>query len=250
MSRAEERKQARRPSPAMQGPHASPDELALFVMDALDASTRRRFERHVMACAVCGEALAREAAAEVALHAAWPAMTEAVERPLAPVLPLHPVPVPVAVAAPVVPVSAPTTARRTTVRRTTARAAGASASWNSFAAAAMTVLFLGYWTDGGRATDAHGRAGFAALDGVMTGPASCGSAAGLEPGVCASSPASPLLCSSGDSDLRACVAVAVVDRNVSVVSPVNPGAPMSSIDSAGLCSAPTSAGDGICALPL
>jgi hypothetical protein len=247
MSRGDQRHQARRQSPEMPGQHASPDELALFVMDALDASARRRFERHVMACAVCGEALAREAAAEVALQAAWPAVTEAVEHPLAPVLPLRPVVVPVVVATPVVPepVAAPAPPRRKS-----ARAAGASASWNSFAAAAMTVLFLGYWTDGGRATDAHGRAGFAAFDGVLMTQASCGIDEDGDPGLCVSSPASPLLCSSGGPDPRACLAAAAVDDGGSAISSVSPGAPRSSIDNAGVCRAPAGTVGGICALPL
>jgi hypothetical protein len=124
---------------AAAGTHATADQVALYVLDALDAGERRRFERHVMACAACGEALAAEAAAELELQAAWPA----IDRPLAPVINLpgvrREIDVPPAPAAVVPP-----------VRAQPVTGAARGSSWNGLAAAAMTFLFLGYWTNGGR----------------------------------------------------------------------------------------------------
>lgn len=108
--------------------HATSDELALFVIDALEPGPRRWLERHVGACDACAQALAAEAAAESALVEAW----SAVPRPLAPVLSL-----PVRTPAPVV---AP--ARRAPV--------AVSTGWgDKFVAAALMLLFVGYWRAAG-----------------------------------------------------------------------------------------------------
>src|SRR5438132_4004860 len=48
--------------------HASPRDLALYVMDALDAGSKSVVEGHVMGCAECADALAREACLEAALE--------------------------------------------------------------------------------------------------------------------------------------------------------------------------------------
>jgi hypothetical protein len=175
----------------------SGDDLALFVMDALESGPRLRLERHVRSCARCAQALAREAAAEVALQAVWPA----VERPLAPVLPLHPPVAPARAqavapmatgATPALPERSGTPVVATSLRiaevaaprplptraRRQVRASAPGSSLSALAAAAMTVLFLGYFTDGGRSigggiggrlgSGAGSRAhGFAALDAAM-----------------------------------------------------------------------------------
>jgi anti-sigma factor RsiW len=48
-------------------PHATASDLGLYVMGALDFADGSRVERHVLECASCAAALAREARLEVAL---------------------------------------------------------------------------------------------------------------------------------------------------------------------------------------
>jgi hypothetical protein len=118
------------------GAHATPDEVGLYVLDALSPVARQRFEGHVAGCGPCGQALAAEAAAEEALVALWPA----VRRPLAEVVPLprsSPVRSPVAAPAPV-PLRRP------------AGGMVAQSSFGGLAAAVVAVLFLGWWTDAGQ----------------------------------------------------------------------------------------------------
>jgi hypothetical protein len=120
------------------GAHVTPDEVALFVLDALSPVARQRFEGHVAGCGPCGQALAAEAAAEEALVALWPA----VRRPLAEVVPLSRAGavrsrVPAAAAVPV-------PARRPPAGMV------AQSSFGGLAAAVVAVLFLGWWTDAGR----------------------------------------------------------------------------------------------------
>jgi hypothetical protein len=150
--------------------HASADELALFILDALDPPARRHLERHVAECAACARALSAEAAAEVALTAAW----SEVPRPLAPVLslPVRPaavVPVPAPARAVPRPVAAPA------LRRSSARHhALAGNSWsNGLAAAVLTVLFVGYWNDGGRMTTMMGASGRSRAAGELGEAAQC-----------------------------------------------------------------------------
>jgi hypothetical protein len=52
----------------MSDTHPSQDDLALYVMGALDGEPAARLEAHVPTCAACASALAREARLEVALH--------------------------------------------------------------------------------------------------------------------------------------------------------------------------------------
>jgi hypothetical protein len=66
--------------------HATGDELARYVLNALEPPARRRLESHVGGCASCAEELAAEAAAEVRLGAIWPQLS----RPLAAVVALAP----------------------------------------------------------------------------------------------------------------------------------------------------------------
>jgi anti-sigma factor RsiW len=54
--------------------HVSPDDLALYVMDALSPSSSAAVEAHVTRCPACAAALAREARLEVALHDAGAAI--------------------------------------------------------------------------------------------------------------------------------------------------------------------------------
>jgi hypothetical protein len=125
------RRNAQGPAP---GPHATADEVGLFVIDALGPAARQRFEVHVAACTPCARALAAEAAAEQDLTALWPR----VRRPLAEVVPLlRPRPTP--------PVSAPAH-RAPTARKSPAH----QSSFGGLAAAMVAVLFLGWWTDAGR----------------------------------------------------------------------------------------------------
>ena len=120
-------------------PHATRDEIAGFVIDILAPPARDRFERHVAACARCAAALTTEAAAEATLRSLWPR----VERPLAPVLPLSAVQ-----PARARPVALPAR-HRSAVRGPRRLASGGIA--NGLAAAVITVLFMGYWSDGDRA---------------------------------------------------------------------------------------------------
>jgi hypothetical protein len=110
--------------------HASGDDLARFVLDALDAPARARLEHHLRGCAPCAAALAREAAAEMELEALWPR----VRRPIAAVVTLRPRAAPAAAAAMVAveAVAAP-------VR---AAARPANGSYGALAAAVM-ALFIG-----------------------------------------------------------------------------------------------------------
>jgi hypothetical protein len=112
------------------GGHASADEIALFVIDALGPAGRQRFEAHVAGCRSCGQALAAEAAAEQELVALWPS----VQRPLAEVVPLaRPTPPPAA------------------VRRPARLFQGVvQGSPGGLAAALVALLFVGWWTDAGR----------------------------------------------------------------------------------------------------
>jgi hypothetical protein len=125
--------------------HASADELLAFVLDVLEPAARRTLERHVGGCGICARALAGQAAVEVALGDAW----AGVPRPLAPGLSFalpRPVraPDPADVETRAVPAVAPSPR--------TARRVWASNSWgNGLAAAMLTVLFVGYWHEGGRA---------------------------------------------------------------------------------------------------
>lgn len=152
------------------GAHATADELALFVIDGLDQVAQRRFERHIAVCALCAQALAQEAAAELQLQAVWPQ----VQRPLAPVLALPrrtrtrrpdaaasvPAPGPV----PVAPAVGP---GRKAAAESRFLPAAHGASWNALAAAAMTVLFLGYWTGGGKSMGARAPGSLAALQAAL-----------------------------------------------------------------------------------
>jgi hypothetical protein len=126
------------------GEHASADDLALFVIDALAAPARQRLEGHVVACPSCASALAAEAAAEQALQAVWPVVRSgeprragraaSSNRPLAEVVAL-PRPRPAVGAA---------------VRPAAPARVAYQSSLGGLAAAVVTVLFLGWWTDAGR----------------------------------------------------------------------------------------------------
>ncbi len=52
----------------MKTSHLSRDDLALYVMGALEPEPSAALEQHVAACSACAAALAREARLEVALH--------------------------------------------------------------------------------------------------------------------------------------------------------------------------------------
>ncbi|MGO8993441.1 MAG: anti-sigma factor family protein [Polyangiaceae bacterium] len=52
----------------MRGAHLSGEELALYVIDALDPERKDRVERHVLACEECAMGLEREARVEAALE--------------------------------------------------------------------------------------------------------------------------------------------------------------------------------------
>jgi hypothetical protein len=148
--------------------HATADELALFVLDALEPPVRRQLERHVATCAACARGLAAEAAAEVALQAAWPQ----VPRPLAPVLSLPVRPANVA-DVPAVPIAAAAPVAGQQARKARPAATSrvlASGSWgNGVAAAVLTVLFVGFWKDG----PAPRSAGPTRPDGALTSEALC-----------------------------------------------------------------------------
>jgi hypothetical protein len=116
------------------GPHATADEIALFVIDGLALAARQRFEGHVAACSSCARALAAEAVVEQDLAALWPR----VRRPLAEVVPLRR-PRPALPAAP--PVRRAPAARKNPAHQS---------SFGGLAAAMVAVLFLGWWTDAGR----------------------------------------------------------------------------------------------------
>ena len=109
--------------------HASPDEVALYVIDALAHPARQRLESHVAACPSCAGALASEAVAEQTLRALWPS----VRRPLAEVVPL---PRPESTRA-----SAPSSTRSSL---------GLQGSFGGLAAAVVAVLFFGWWLDAGQ----------------------------------------------------------------------------------------------------
>jgi hypothetical protein len=115
--------------------HATAAEIELYVIDALGAAGRRRFERHVAACHLCAGQLAAEAAAEVVLVALWPR----VSRPLAAVVPLRPLPQ----VAMKPPPSGAVWQR--------ARAPGRGSA-GGLAAAVVAVLLMGWWSEGGRAS--------------------------------------------------------------------------------------------------
>jgi anti-sigma factor RsiW len=106
--------------------HASTAELELYVLDALTSGPRRNLELHVAACDRCARDLQVESALEVTLGQLWPQVQRA-RRPVAAVVPLRPRRSG----------SAPRPMRR-------------SASLGAVAAAAIAVLFIGWWTDGGR----------------------------------------------------------------------------------------------------
>jgi anti-sigma factor RsiW len=67
------------------GAHVGSEELAFYVIGALGPAERDAVERHVFACDVCAERLAREARLEAALEQV---AALANERPLAPVVPI------------------------------------------------------------------------------------------------------------------------------------------------------------------
>jgi hypothetical protein len=114
------------------GEHASADDLALFVVDALAAPARQRLEGHVASCLSCAAALAAEAAAEQALREVWPVLRQRARAPLAEVVALpRPAPRP-----------APAARSRPRVPQ--------QGSLGGLAAAVVTVLFVGWWTDAGR----------------------------------------------------------------------------------------------------
>jgi anti-sigma factor RsiW len=103
--------------------HAIGDELALYVLNALEPAARQRLESHVAGCASCAEELAAEAAAELELEALWPQLS----RPVAAVVALAPrasVPQPAACPAP---------------------AARGRSVLPTLAAAAVALLFAGSW---------------------------------------------------------------------------------------------------------
>ena len=60
----------------MNDKHVSPDDLALYVMDALTPSRSAEVEAHLSLCPACAAALAREARLEVALHHAGAALAD------------------------------------------------------------------------------------------------------------------------------------------------------------------------------
>jgi anti-sigma factor RsiW len=109
---------------ARPGTHASAADLELYVIDALAAGPRRTVEQHVAACDRCARRLEAEAALEVALGELWPQVLRA-RRPLAAVVPLRS------------PRSSSVPPRR-------------RSPLGGLAAAAIAVLFIGWWTDGGR----------------------------------------------------------------------------------------------------
>ncbi len=166
--------------------HADPDDIARFVIDALDDGARLRLERHVMSCPACAAALALEAAAELDLASLYAQQ----KRPMAPVLTL-PVRNPAAALAATPDVAAttetrpsPSAARAGTVVSERARVSVAT-RWefasNSLAAAVLTVLFVGYWSQyrapGGAAADPLA---------LAAGPAAVCLAAQIDdPGLCA-----------------------------------------------------------------
>ena len=145
--------------------HATPADLQLYVIDALGAVPRRWLEEHLGGCDPCAEALAAEAALETELVDLWPAL----RRPLAGVFPLRP------------------PAPRPVVRRARAPVRG---SGTGFGAAAVALLFLGWWADGGRAG----------------APATASPLACLAPGFCAAEPATPevAICRPEDRDRLSC----------------------------------------------
>jgi hypothetical protein len=107
--------------------HASAADLELYVIDALAPATRRQVEQHVATCDRCALGLQAEAVLEVTLGQLWSEVQRA-RRPVAAVVPLRP-----------------------------RRSGGApcppmrrSGPLGGLAAAAIAVLFIGWWTDGGR----------------------------------------------------------------------------------------------------
>jgi anti-sigma factor RsiW len=106
--------------------HLSSGELELYVLDALGPAARLHLERHVSVCAACARSLAAEAALEMALGQLWPEVRCA-RRPLAAVVPL-----------------------RRAARPVPARRVQGRAPLGGLAAAAMAVLFIGWWSDGAR----------------------------------------------------------------------------------------------------
>ena len=145
--------------------HATAADLQLYVIDALGPVPRRWLEEHLGGCSPCAEALTAEAALETELVDLWPAL----RRPLADVVPLRP-PAPRTVARPA----------RALVR----------ASGSGFGAAAVALLFLGWWADGGRAGAPS-----------VSSPLAC-----LAPGFCAAEPArdEAAICRPDDRDRLSC----------------------------------------------
>ena len=137
--------------------HASGDDLARFVLDALDAPARTRLEHHLRGCPRCAAALAREAAAEMELEALWPR----VRRPIAEVVTLRPRAAPAAAAA------AAVVAAEAAAPPVRAAARPANGSYGALAAAVM-ALFIGWWADAGSAGPR-----------VATGPSSAGETSGV-----------------------------------------------------------------------
>jgi hypothetical protein len=151
--------------------HASPEDLQLYVIDALGTTSKRWLEDHVGACDGCARSLAQEAALENTLAELWPA----VRRPLAPVVVLR---------AREVPAEAPRPRRAPSIRRP-------STSGSGFAAAAVALLLLGWWTDGSR----PGAPVVSASQLICTSPGfSMADAVSEEGGVCRASDSARLLC--------------------------------------------------------
>jgi hypothetical protein len=119
------------------GLHAHPGgaDIELYVLGALPPGPRRELEEHIACCAGCADALAAEAAFEVDLVDLWPEVQQQ-RRPLASVVPLRP-PAPGRAAAPKRPSRSPSPS---------------SSSRGGLAAAAVLLLFVGWWSDGGLAS--------------------------------------------------------------------------------------------------
>jgi hypothetical protein len=167
--------------------HASAADLQLYVIDALGPLPRQWLEAHVVDCDDCARSLGEEAALEETLRAAWPAL----RRPLAEVVPLRP-------AAPrrePRPQPAPEPTPQL-VRQPVPRPARRSHRPGSgLAAAAVALLFLGWWADGSRAVAPATSAPLACLS-----PGFSMELMPSEPaGVCRSDDGEPLTCASGAS---------------------------------------------------
>jgi hypothetical protein len=122
--------------------HASREELALFVLGALEAAPAARLERHVRGCAACAAALAAEAALENTLR-------DLVPRVRMPARGATVVPLPVAPPRAAVP-------------------AGRRTPWSSAFAAAAAVV-LGVWALGADHLDPGGPPRLGAVSASLAG---------------------------------------------------------------------------------